>query len=223
MFRDRRDAGNQLAKRLRQYKGVKNVLVLALPRGGVITGYEIARSLGLPLDVLIVRKIGAPLQPELAAGAVSEKGTIILNRNIISALDIPDDFIHDEVLKQKEEIRRRVELYRKGKAAMLKAKTVILVDDGVATGATVGAAIAALKEEKIFKLVAAIPVAPPETILELRKIADEVICLETPHDFTAVGNYYRDFNQVSDEEVVKLLNVLASGKEDEKKGEMRLT
>jgi len=216
MFQDRKDAGVQLANRLIRYKGSSDALVLALPRGGVVTGFEIARHLGAPLDVLIVRKIGVPWQPELAAGAVSETGAVVLNRKIISSLGISDDFIRSEVLRQKEEIRRRVELYRKGKGiAGLESRVIILVDDGVATGATAKAAIATLQEEKIRKLVAALPVAPPETVRELRELADEVICLETPRDFIAVGNYYHDFSQVSDDEVVRLLQ-MSTAREKEK-------
>lgn len=219
MFRDRRDAGEQLAKRLTHYKGNKDVLVLALPRGGVVTGFEIARRLDIPLDVLIVRKIGVPWQPELAAGAVSETGTVVLNHHIVSSLGISEDFIRSEVARQKQEITRRVELYREGKGvANLESRTIILVDDGVATGATIKAAIETLKKERIVKLVAALPVAPPETARELRKLTDDIICLETPRDFMAVGNYYSDFSQVSDEEVVRLLQMSAAA-EKESKGE----
>jgi putative phosphoribosyl transferase len=215
MFRDRKDAGEKLAKKLTDYKGREDALVLALPRGGVVPGFEIARRLDLPLDVLIVRKIGVPWQPELAAGAVSETGTVVLNRHILSSTGISEDFIHSEVARQKQEITRRVELYRKGKGvAKLESRTIILVDDGVATGATIKAAIETLKKERIAKLVAALPVAPPETANELKKMTDELICLETPSDFMAVGNYYYDFSQVSDEEVVKLLQLsTAAGKE----------
>lgn len=212
MFRDRRDAGNQLAKKLIHYKGRKDVLVLALPRGGVVTGFEIARYLDVPLDVLIVRKIGVPWQPELAAGAVSETGTVILNQWVVSSLGIPEEFIHAEVARQKQEILRRVELYRKGKGITnLESRTIVLVDDGVATGATVKAAIATLKEERTKRLVAALPVAPPETARELRQLTDELICLETPRDFMAVGSYYHDFSQVSDEEVVRILQMSSAG------------
>ncbi|MBI4690954.1 MAG: phosphoribosyltransferase [Nitrospirae bacterium] len=206
MFRDRSEAGIDLAEKLKDYADSKEVLVLALPRGGVVTGFEIARRLNVLLDVLIVRKIGHPLQRELAIGAVSETGTVFLNRGIISTYRVSNEYIDDEISRQKEEISRRIHLYRKGKPIReLKGKTIILVDDGVATGATIKAAIETLKKEKINKLIAAVPVAPPDTAKELESMADEFICLETPLDFMAVGNYYQDFTQVSDGEVVDFL------------------
>ncbi len=206
MFRNRTDAGIQLTQRLQEYKEMKGVLILALPRGGVVTGFEVASSLKAPLDVLIVRKIGAPLQPELAVGAVSETGTIVLNQNVISAYGISKDYIENEVLRQKEEISRRAKLYRRGRGiADLKDKTIILVDDGVATGATMKAAIITLKREKIRKLVVALPVAPPDVAIEIKSMVDEFICIETPPYFMAVGNHYTDFSQVLDGEVVDIL------------------
>jgi putative phosphoribosyl transferase len=206
MFNDRSDAGIQLASRLKEYKDKKGVLVLALPRGGVITGYEIARHLNAPLDIVIVRKIGFPGQPELAIGAVSETGTVVLNDYIISGYGVSKEYIETEVSRQKEEITRRVKLYRKGKwLSGLEGKTVILVDDGIATGATMKVAIATLREEKLNKLVVALPVAPSSVAEEIEKMVDEFICIETPIDFMAVGSYYYDFTQVSDKEVVELL------------------
>lgn len=213
MFIDRKDAGIQLAERLKRHANEKGALVLALPRGGVVTGAEIARRLKLPLDVLIVRKIGHPLQPELAIGAVSETGTVELNQSIIAASGVSQAYIDEEVLAQKKEIVRRVELYRSGKGiARLAGKTIILVDDGVATGATLKAAIATLRREKTSRLVVAIPVAPPETASELERMADEFICIETPPHFMAVGAHYQDFVQVTDGEVVKLLQQSAAGR-----------
>lgn len=206
MFKDRSDAGAQLSLILKEYKDKEGVLVLALPRGGVVTGYEIACYLNVPLDVVIVRKIGFPGQPELGIGAVSETGTVVLNQFIISTYGVPSDYIAREVSRQKEEISRRVKLYRRGKELLaLKGKIVILVDDGVATGATMKAAITTLKEEKLTKLIVALPVAPPDIADELEQMVDEFVCIETPIDFTAVGAYYHDFTQVSDEEVVELL------------------
>jgi len=206
MFSDRRDAGVQLASRLKEYKGRPGVLALALPRGGVATGYEIAHYLNVPLDIVIVRKIGFPGQPELGIGAVSETGTVVLNESIISTYGVPKDYIEREISKQEKEISRRVELYRKGKRLpSLEGKTVILVDDGVATGATMKAAITTLKEEKLKKLIVALPVAPAGMADEIGQMADTFICIETPFDFMAVGAYYHDFTQVSDEEVVDLL------------------
>jgi putative phosphoribosyl transferase len=206
MFNDRSDAGIQLASRLKEYKDKEGVLVLALPRGGVVTGYEIARHLNAPLDIVIVRKIGFPGQPELAIGAVSETGTVVLNDYIISGYGVSKEYIESEVSRQKEEITRRVKLYRKGKwLSGLEGKTVILVDDGIATGATMKVAIATLREEKLNKLVVALPVAPSSVAEEIEKMVDELICIETPLDFMAVGSYYYDFTQVSDKEVVELL------------------
>ena len=206
MFRNRSEAGSRLAAQLDRYKDRNDVIVLALPRGGVVTGYEIARAIGAPLDVLIVRKVGFPYQPELAAGAVAETGSVVLNRDIISMGGLSEEAFRPEVDRQKEEIARRIVLYRAGrKLSNLRGKTVILVDDGIATGATMKAAITALRQENIAKLVVALPVGPPETVEVLRTMVDELICLETPLYFMAVGAHYGDFTQVTDEEVVKLL------------------
>jgi putative phosphoribosyl transferase len=206
MFNDRRDAGAQLALRLKEYKDQKDLFVLALPRGGVVTGYEIARYLNAPLDVIIVRKIGFPGQPELGIGGVSETGAVVLNDLIISTYGVQKDYIEREISKQKEEISRRINLYREGERLQdLEGKTIILVDDGVATGGTIKAAIATLREEKLNKLIIALPVAPPEIADTLKQMVDEFICIEMPEDFMAVGGHYRDFSQVSDKEVVELL------------------
>ncbi len=216
MFRDRRDAGIRLAERFLSYKKKEGVLVLALPRGGVVTGFEIARRLDVSLDVLIVRKIGFPGQPELAIGAVSETGTVVLNQSIVTTYNVSEDYINDEISRQKREISRRVQLYRQGRGIRdLSDKTIILVDDGVATGATMKAAIATLKRENIKKLIIALPVASFDTANELRNMVDEFICLETPIYFIAVGNYYYDFSQISDEEVEEILKVSVS--EDQSK------
>ncbi|MCL4476722.1 MAG: phosphoribosyltransferase [Nitrospirae bacterium] len=217
MFTDRRDAGLQLAEKLKHYKGCQGVLVLALPRGGAVTGLEIARAIGAPLDVLIVRKIGFPGEPELAIGAVSERGVVALNQRIISYGGVSKKYIEDEISAQKEEIVRRIRRYRGGKRLeKLEGKTIILVDDGVATGATMKAAIATLKEERIERLSVAVPVSPLETADELRAMADEFVCLCTPSDFMAVGNYYRDFAQVTDEEVAEILKESEASKEGDK-------
>jgi putative phosphoribosyl transferase len=206
MFKDRIEAGVQLSLMLREFKDKEGVLVLALPRGGVVTGYKIAHYLNAPLDIIIVRKIGYPGQPELGIGAVSETGTVVLNQSIISAYGVPNDYIMREISRQKEEISRRVKRYRKGKELpSLKGKTIILVDDGVATGATMKAAVNTLKEEKLTKLIVALPVSPPDIADELEQMVDEFVCIETPIDFMAVGTYYHDFAQVSDEQVVELL------------------
>ncbi len=206
MFQNRSEAGSRLSSRLLQYKGKHDVILLALPRGGVVTGYEIARALNVPLDVLIVRKLGFPGQPELAVGAVAETGTVVLNENIVTAGGVTGDFLTREIDRQKEEIARRVAIYRSGRGLPgLIGATVILVDDGVATGATIKTAILALKDKEVAKLVVALPVGPPETVRVLQQTVDEIVCLETPPAFTAVSRYYLDFTQVSDEEVVSLL------------------
>jgi predicted phosphoribosyltransferase len=205
-FQDRTDAGRQLATRLQGYAGEEGLLVLALPRGGVTVGFEIARQLKCPLDVLIVRKIGSPLNPELAAGAISETGTRVLNEDVIGSYGIPHRYIEEETERQRREITRRLTLYRGGATVgELAGKTVILVDDGIATGATMKAAIATLRREGLKKLIVAVPVAPPSTAEEIRPTIDEWLCLDTPAWFGAVGQFYRDFNQVEDEEVVAML------------------
>jgi putative phosphoribosyl transferase len=207
MFRNRTEAGIRLAEKLEPYRDRGDVIVLALPRGGVVTGFEVARLLNVALDVLIVRKIGFPGQEELAAGAVSETGSVVLNRDIIAMGGLSEEFLQPEIDRQKQEIDRRVALYRAGRRlAGLEGRTVILIDDGVATGATVKAAIAALKQEKLAKLVLALPVAPPETVNVLWTMGvDELICLETPQYFIAVGAHFQNFTQVTDQEVVQLL------------------
>ncbi len=219
MFTDRRDAGLQLAEKLKHYKSCKGVLILALPRGGAVPGLAISRTIGAPLDVLIVRKIGFPGQLELAIGAVSETGAVVLNQRIISDGGVTKKYIEDEISAQKKEIDRRIRLYRGGRRLgfeEVEGKTIILVDDGVATGATMKAAIATLKEEKIKRLIVAVPVSPLETADELRAMADEFVCLYTPSDFMAVGNYYRDFTQVTDEEVSEILKESVALKKGDK-------
>lgn len=206
LFADRKDAGRRLADRLVEYKDAKDVLVLALPRGGVVIGHEVACVLDCPLDILIVRKIGFPGQPELAVGALSETGAISLNRSIIDAYGITEEYINGEISRERKEIERRSLFYRSGKSApFLSGKIIILVDDGVATGATMKAAISTLRESNPLRLIAAFPVASKEAELSARQMVDELVCLFAPDDFMAVGHYYRDFRQVSDEEVIDLL------------------
>jgi putative phosphoribosyl transferase len=207
-FKDRRDAGEQLAARLMGYKDRDDVLVLSLPRGGVVVGHEVAKALHCPLDLLIIRKIGFPTEPELAIGAVSETGAVVLNEEIISAYGITEKYIAEETSQQKEEIARRRLFYRSGHdISALDHRIIILVDDGVATGATLKAAIASLRKEKIARLVVAVPVASRPAEEEIEKTVDEWICLQTPDQFTAVGSYYRNFKQVSDEEVIDILRL----------------
>ncbi|MBE0598073.1 MAG: phosphoribosyltransferase [Desulfuromonadales bacterium] len=206
LFMNRREAGMLLAEQLIHYGSRENVVVLALPRGGVPVGYEVAGALRSPLDVLIIRKIGCPGNPELAAGAVSETGVEVYNEDVLAMYRIPREYLVTEVKRQREEIARRAVRYRSGKGLIaLTGKIVILVDDGVATGATMNASIATLREEPLQKLVVALPVAPPSTAEEIRRTVDEWICVQTPERFGAVGNFYADFSQVSDEEVIRLL------------------
>jgi len=208
MFKDRIEAGKILSDALSEYKD-KNSIVLAIPRGGVMVAYEVAKALNVPLDLIIPRKIGAPGQPELAIGAVTEDGTTILNQDILQYLRVSDEYIKEETGRQVEEIKRRMESYLGDKPRVsIEGKVAILVDDGVATGATVRAAIASIRKRKPASIVLAIPVGPLDTIEELRREADEVICLMTPEPFFAIGQFYRSFEQTSDEEVIQILNKL---------------
>lgn len=206
VFRDRTDAGKQLAAKLLHYQDKSDVIVLGLPRGGVTVAAEIARALHAPLDLLIVRKIGFPGNPELAAGAISETGTVVLNDDIVFGYGVRKAYLEEETARQQQEIARRIALYRKGQGLPpLVEKTVILVDDGVATGATLKAAIATLSKEQLARLVVALPVASQEAEREIAPTVDEWLCLQTPPGFRAVGNYYYDFTQVEDEDVVAML------------------
>ena len=206
IYKDRKHAGKKLADKLQHYRDKADVIVLGLPRGGVTVACEIAKALHCPLDILIVRKIGFPGRPELAAGAVSETGTVVINEDIVSVYGVSREYLERETARQKEEIARRIDLYRGGKGIPSRAgKTVILVDDGVATGATIKAAISTLTEERIAKLVVALPVASQDAEQEIATMVDELICLQTPAGFMAVGNYYHDFTQVEDEDVLAML------------------
>lgn len=210
MFRDRREAGKRLAKQLEHLKGA-DPLVLALPRGGVPVGAEIARRLGAPLDVVVARKIGAPGQPELAVGAVAQIGeggtpATVLNREVLRVLGIAEDMVARLREVQLREVIQRAARFRAGLPPLAVAgRTVILVDDGIATGATVEAAIAALRPLGPGRIVVAVPVAPRDTLERLRGEADAVVCLSEPSDFLAIGAFYADFDQVEDAEVVRLL------------------
>jgi len=204
-FSDRVEAGKRLASALTDFAG-KNGIVLAIPRGGVVVGYEIAKALSLPLDVIIPRKIGAPDNPELAIGAMIEDGTIILDDNLITYIGVPRDYIKAESERQKHEIERRLKLYRQNEPyPSLKALDVIIVDDGIATGSTMKAALASVKNRGASTVTVAVPVGPPSTIKELKKQADRVVCLYAPEYFQAIGQFYTDFNQTTDEEVIQLL------------------
>jgi putative phosphoribosyl transferase len=207
VFEDRKDAGRRLAKALEAFKSKADTLVLALPRGGIIVGYEVAEALHLPLDIVCPRKIGAPFNPEYAIGAVTETGEWILSEEVISSLDISEAYIKKMIQYEKEEATRRLQQYRPSlPPRQLKQKTVILVDDGLATGSTMRAAIKTCRAEGASTIVLAIPVAPPETFQKLQKEVDQAYCLTTPQSFFAVGQFYHHFDQVFDEEVIDLLS-----------------
>jgi putative phosphoribosyl transferase len=206
LFRDRHEAGKQLAEALRHYKDAKDTLIVALPRGGVTVGYEISVALHLPLDVLITRKLGTPGNPELAMGALTETGYRHLNTDVIRECEVSSGQLEEEVRIQQEEIKRRIARYRHGlPLPPLKDRTVILVDDGIATGATFFASLAAMRAAQVHRLVAAVPVAPPRVVPDLRQMVNEVVILATRTRFFAIGQFYLDFDQVQDEEVVNAL------------------
>lgn len=204
-FSNRIEAGRRLAESLKEFAGDGGV-VLAIPRGGVVLGYEIAQKLHLELDVIVPRKLGAPNNPELAIGAVAEDGTAILDDNLVAYLGVNEDYILRESERQKLEIIRRLKLYRQGAPPLsIKGRNVIVVDDGIATGSTMKAALASLRKQGVKKIVVSVPVGPPSTIGELGKMADKVVCLHMPEYFEAIGQFYGDFSQTSDEEVIDLL------------------
>lgn len=203
IFKNRTDAGLKLAEKLEKYKDVPNTVVLALPRGGIVVGYEVAKILNLPLDIVVPRKIGAPGNPEFAIGAVTESGEVILNEEV---LGISDEYLKTEVEKEKQEAERRLKLYRGGRPPLdLKNKTVIISDDGLATGLTMRAAIATAKKLGAKKIVVAIPVAPPDAVELIKKEVDEIFYLDASPLFGAVGAFYQEFGQTTDEEVIDLL------------------
>ncbi len=205
LFYDRTDAGRRLAKLLkRRIQGP--CIVLAIPRGGVVVGYEVAKELGCPLDVVISRKVGAPAQPELAVGAVAEDGAVFVDEEIAGLVGVSRDYVERRAREEQREVRRRAEEYRGGREMPdLSGKTVILVDDGLATGLTMMAAVHMARNKGAEKVVVAVPVSPPETVAKLRRHADEVICLETPTNFYAIGQFYERFDQLTDEECVSYL------------------
>lgn len=213
-FEDRVDAGRQLAAALKAYCG-PDTLVLGVPRGGVVVAAEVARALGAELDVVIARKIGAPQHPELAIGAVvSGEGERLLDQDAIRYLRVSSEYIEEETARQQAEIRRRIHEYRGDRPLpAMRSRTVILVDDGIATGYTIRAALVALRRLQPARLVVAAPVAPQEVCTRLDSLADDVVCLQTPEPFVAVGAWYRDFTQVETEEVVALLREFASRQE----------
>lgn len=205
-FHDRTEAGKLLAQQLTAYANQNDVLVLALPRGGVPVAFEVANALHAPLDVIVVRKLGVPGQEELAMGAIATGGVRILNLDVVQFLDIPDELINTIAAREQEELERRERLYRGDRPAYdVHGRTVILVDDGIATGATMHAAVAALKQRQPTRIIIAVPTAAPLTCAEFEAEVDELVCVIRPEPFIAVGYWYRQFAQTSDEEVRSLL------------------
>lgn len=210
-FRDRYDAGRILATKLTAYANRPDVLVLALPRGGVPVAYEVARALNAPLDVFLVRKLGVPGQEELAMGAIASGGVRVLNRETVDALGIPDRVIEAVAAREQQELARRERLYRDDRPPPdVRGRTVMLIDDGLATGATMRAAAAALRQQGPARIVIAVPLAAPSVCREFEAEVDEIVCAVTPDPFYAVGLWYQDFSPTTDEEVRELLQRGAS-------------
>jgi putative phosphoribosyl transferase len=210
-FRDRTEAGRMLATTLEEYANRDDVVVLALPRGGVPVGFEVAKALNAPLDVFVVRKLGLPGQEELAMGAIASGGARVLNRDLIRALNIPEEVLDEVTREEQRELERREREYRDGRPPIdVRGKTVILVDDGLATGSSMRVAVLALKQKQSEQVIVAVPVAPADSCAEMQSVADKVVCAVTPQPFWGVGQWYEDFSQTSDEEVRELLKRAAS-------------
>lgn len=206
MFRNRIDAGERLAERLKSYGGNRNRLVIGLPRGGVPVAAVVAKKLGLPLDILSVRKIGAPGNEEFAVGALSYTGEEVWNERALQWLDLKKEELAPTVERERQRAVDRQKLYRQGREPLvLKGKKILLIDDGLATGSTMKAAVASAYAMGCEEVVLAIPVAPPDTIEQFQELVDQVICLEIPPNFAAVGQFYEHFGQTTDEEVITLL------------------
>jgi len=205
-FRDRREAGRRLAEKLARYASGPDIVVLALPRGGVPVGFEVADALRAPLDVFLVRKLGLPGHEELAVGAVASGGAPLVNAQDLARFQVSDEQIQRVIDREKRELARRERAYRGDAPARdVRGKTVVLVDDGLATGSSMQAAVIALRQHEPARLVVAVPVAPPEVCDAFRRLADEVVCAYTPTPFTAVSEWYEDFAQTTDDEVRRLL------------------
>ncbi len=213
IYEDRKDAAEFLAQKLKKKFGDQlkreNTIILAIPRGGVVTGDVVAERLEVSMDVIVSRKVGSPFNPELAIGAVMHDGSFFPNEDIIKMLGVPKRYIDEQIAIQMKEIERRLLKFRGSKKYNLEGKFVILVDDGIATGATVFAAIKWLREQNVKKLVVAVPVGPSDTIPRLQAVADEVVVLQAPLLFGAVGEFYQDFSQVTDDEVVETMKKYA--------------
>ena len=205
-YRNRREAGRRLGAELKDYAGRTDVVVLGLPRGGVPVAYEVARALGAPLDVFVVRKLGLPMHPEFAMGAIASGGGQVIDRDVVRRFGVTEAQLDAVIAREERELARREHRFRDNRPpGDVQGKTVILVDDGLATGATMAAAAAALRAEGPAKLVIGVPVASPETCDAFRDIVDEIVCALTPEHFHAVGLWYEDFTQTTDEEVHDLL------------------
>lgn len=205
-FRDRTEAGRALAEKLKSFANRSDVLVLALPRGGVPVAYEVARTLNAPLDVFLVRKLGVPGHEELAMGAIASGDVLVLNEDVVGYLRIPDEAIEHVARREQQELERRAREYR-GESAPpdVRGRTVILIDDGLATGSTMRAAVTALRKQQPAQIIVAVPVAAESTCNEFRAEVDDIVCALTPEPFHAVGLWYEDFSQTTDEEVRDLL------------------
>ncbi len=205
-FRDRADAGRQLAAKLNHYAGRTDVVILALPRGGVPVAFEVARALRAELDVFLVRKLGVPGYEELAMGAVASGGVRVLNADVVDPLGIPEHLIESVAAREQRELERRERVYRAGSPPPeVRERTVILVDDGLATGSTMRAASVALRQRQPERVVVAVPISSPQTCDAIRAEVDEIVCTITPEPFYAVGIWYEDFSQITDDEVRDLL------------------
>ena len=206
-FADRSAAGRELAKRLSRYAGRKDIVVLGLPRGGVPVAYEVAAALAAPLDVFVVRKLGVPGHEELAMGAIASGGVRVLNERVVNEVGIDAPEIEAVADRERAELERRERAYRGERDPIdVEGKTVIVVDDGLATGATMRAAITALRDRQADTIVVAVPTGSPQTCAEIGETVDEIVCARTPEEFTAVGLWYCDFEPTSDDEVRRLLN-----------------
>jgi putative phosphoribosyl transferase len=206
IFKDRIDAGKQLADKLGKFKDNKDVVLLALPRGGIILAYEVAKKINAPIDIVVPRKIGAPDNEEFAIGAITETGEGIFDDDIINSYGISKEYIDQKVEEEKKEAERRLKVYRgKNKAIALKNKIVILIDDGIATGNTIFAAIKSVKSKKPKKIIVAVPILPPDTIGPVEKVVDELIYIDAPVIFGAIGKFYKVFGQTRDKEVVEIM------------------
>jgi len=205
MFKDRKEAGQLLAKKLMQYKDSKDALILGIPRGGVVVAYQVARQIHLPLDVVVIKKIGTPLSQELAAGAAG-RDSYILNEEIVESYRISPDYIREQVRIKQMQIRQRYEFLR-GKRPFYSVvgKIIIIIDDGLATGATMTMAIRIVEQGDPKRIICAVPVAPTDTVKRLQTLTDRVVCLQQPRFFQAIGEFYKDFSQIEDSEARRLL------------------